>query len=310
MTLDAAAYLAERGLVRAGVPLSVERLGGGVSSEIVAVRGPGVRLVVKRALPRLSVEEEWLSDPARVVREAEALRFARALTPEAVPEVVDVDAERCIATMTLAPDGWVSWRDELLAGRIDAALGRRLGELLARWHAARVPPSLADAGAFVELRIDPFHRTVAERHPRLAPQIEAVAKSLLERPRCLVHGDFSPKIVLFGAGGLWVLDWEVAHYGDPVFDLAFLLTHLLLKSIHRPADARAYRGVAKAFLDAYGGVRGELAANVGCLLLARVDGKSPAPYLRPAEQERVRELGRDLLADPPPAILEAWDRLR
>jgi 5-methylthioribose kinase len=306
---EIADYLMARGIVEPGVPLSVEPLGGGVSSEIVAVRGRGLSLVVKRALPKLRVEQEWLADVARTISEANALRFAAALTPDAVPPVVDLDRDACIAILALAPAGWGNWRDELLAGRIDPLVGRRLGELLVTWHAAEVPAGFSNRDAFAQLRIDPFHRVVAERHPQLRADVLGIADRLLRRQMCLVHGDLSPKNVLSGAGGLWVLDWEVAHHGDPVFDQAFLLTHLLLKSVHRPPDAGRYRAVAEAFLDGYGEARGRLSENVACLLLARVDGKSPAGYLRPSEHQTVRDLAYSLLRDPPAEALDAWERL-
>jgi aminoglycoside phosphotransferase (APT) family kinase protein len=302
-------HLAARGIVDAGLPLSVEPLRGGVSSDIVAVTGPGVAVVVKRALPRLKVEQEWTADAGRVRGEVHALRFAHALTPEAVPPVLDLDENKCVATLALAPIGWVNWRDELLAGRVEPAVGRRLGQLLATWHAAPVPAGFSNVETFVQLRIDPFHHVVAKHHPELARRIHRVADRLLERRFCLVHGDFSPKNVLTGPDGLWVLDWEVAHHGDPVFDVAFLLTHLLLKSVHRPQDAARYRAVADAFLAAYGAAVDDLSANVGCLLLARVDGKSPAPYLQPPEEERVRELGIGLLRAPAAEFLDVWEQL-
>ena len=185
----------------------------------------------------------------------------------------------------------------------------QLGELLVTWHSAEVPTGFSNVDTFAQLRVDPFHRVVAERHPQLRADIRQVADGLLQRRICLVHGDFSPKNVLTGADGLWVLDWEVAHHGDPVFDQAFLLTHLLLKSVHRPLDGARYQAVAEAFLDGYGEAHGELSKNVACLLLARVDGKSPAAYLRPSERQTVRELGYGLLREPAAEALDAWERL-
>ena len=78
-----------------------------------------------------------------------------------------------------------------------------------------------------------------------------------------------------------MIDWEIVHRGDPAFDVAFLLNHLLLKTIHRPASRNDYEACGAAFLDAYGQDL-DLAyvlGLVGCLMLARVDGKSPAEYL-------------------------------
>src|SRR5260370_576343 len=77
-------------------------------------------------------------------------------------------------------------------------------------------------------------RAVIDRHPELDAVVGPYVDQMLATHRCLVHGDYSPKNVLLGDDGLWVLDFEVGHLGDPVFDVAFLLNHLLLKAIHRP----------------------------------------------------------------------------
>jgi hypothetical protein len=166
---------------------------------------------------------------------------------------------------------------------------------------------LRDLEIFEQLRIEPFHRTVASRHPELAPRVNFAAEALVAVPgRCLVHGDFSPKNVLVGAEGLWVIDFEVAHVGNPVFDLAFLLAHLILKSIHRPGSAAAYRDCAAQFLQFYEESAGEefmpsdesLSLHVGCLLLARVDGKSPAEYLTTPERKGAWRVGASFVKDP------------
>ncbi|MGH8940498.1 MAG: phosphotransferase, partial [Actinomycetes bacterium] len=128
---------------------------------------------------------------------------------------------------------------------------------------------------------------------------------------------FSPKNVLVGDSDLWVIDFEVAHYGDPAFDLAFLLSHLLLKAVHRPVDAVLFGECAMTFGEAYRGcvpppLRPEwpyVLGHTGCLLLARVAGKSPAEYLDPAGRSVAHELGRRLLVDPPSTIERAYDRL-
>jgi 5-methylthioribose kinase len=304
---DVVEHLVRRGVLADGARASVTTLAGGVSCDVVAVAAPGARLVVKRALPRLRVEEEWLADSARVLTEGRALRLAAELTPDAVPRVLDLDEEACVLTVEHAPTGWANWREELLAGRVDPAVGARLGELLRVWHDA-APATLANVPSFIQLRVNPFYWTVAERHRDLAGRIHDVAERLLTARTSFVHGDFSPKNVLVGESGSWVIDWEVAHAGEPAFDVAYLLAHLLLKSVHRPGDAERYRAVARAFLEAYGVERRATADNLACLLLARVDGKSPAAYLSEAERAVVRMLGRSLLAEPPRDVLDAWCR--
>ena len=67
----------------------------------------------------------------------------------------------------------------------------------------------------------------------------------------LVHGDFSPKNLLIGAAGPVILDAECAWYGDPAFDLAFVLNHLLLKGASRNEWRERYAGAFAALAAAY-----------------------------------------------------------
>lgn len=315
-------YLTRRGLLAkdgAETPAKLTELGGGVSSVVLLVEMGGDRFVVKQPRKQLLVKDEWLANPERALREAGALRFTHDLTAGAVPMLFDVDAETCTLTMAAAPAAWRPWKDLLLEGTVDPSTGRGLGKLLGDWHlssshALAQLTGLDDLDVFDQLRIEPFHRTVASRHPELAPRITCAIESLVKRPgRCLVHGDFSPKNVLVGEEGLWVIDFEVAHVGNPVFDVAFLLAHLILKSVHQPGLANAYRGCAAEFLEGYEDGAGSefmpsdesLALHVGCLLLARVDGKSPADYLTMSERARAWDLGSGYLHHPV-NLLSSW----
>ena len=315
-----AAYVARRGIVSHGEPLSVQPLGGGVSNVVLAVESPHTRVVVKQSLPRLRVADEWLANRERAVTEAEALRLAAQLTPDAIPRVFDVDPVECALVMELAPPGWLTWKEFLLAGEADAGVAARVGSLLAAWHRETMgggTGAFSDQTVFDQLRVDPYYRTLARRRPELAPEIERHVERMLATRLCLVHGDYSPKNVLLGDGGLWVIDFEVAHVGDPVFDLAFMLNHLFLKAIHRPAGEESYRACAAAFWDAY---REEVAASLvstgrhlfghlGCLMAARVDGKSPVEYLDESGREAARRVGASLLLEPPESLDAAWERM-
>jgi Phosphotransferase enzyme family len=306
------------------VPTNVAPLGGGVSSVVLLVERDDQRLVVKQPRRRLLVKEEWTADPGRAVTEARALKLAGGRNPEAVPPLLDVDAEMSALTVAAAPAAWQSWKDLLLQGIAEPSVGAHLGRLLGQWHLWSSQhrdqfSELEDVEVFVQLRIDPYHRTAAARHPALAGQFaEAETELLAPSSRyCFVHGDFSPKNVLLGHGPdgaqpgeehqpgeeqLWVIDFEVAHVGNPVFDVAFLVTHLVLKSLHRPEQADEYRACAQEFLENYGQAMAigddSLGLHVGCLLLARVDGKSPAEYLSPEEQVAARRHGCGLVTDP------------
>ncbi len=314
------AYLRRRGVVTADASLRATELSGGVSNITIAVHGDSFDVVVKQALGRLRVADEWLATRERILNEGRALDVTGRLTPGRVPRVIDVDPDAFAMTIEHAPGTWVCWKQELLAHRIDEAVAARLGRILAAWHAGTSEPEafpqlVGDREAFDQLRVDPFYRTVMARLPDVASDVERYAETMLATRRCLVHGDFSPKNVLIDpdGDGVWVIDLEVAHIGDPAFDLAFLLTHLTLKAIHAPSMSDGLGRCAAAFWDNYVNAAPDVVSeapyvlgHVGCVMMARVDGKSPAEYLTAEGRETARAIGRRLAESPPASIAEAW----
>jgi aminoglycoside phosphotransferase (APT) family kinase protein len=313
MILDAStavAYLVARGVVQDAAGLVVEELAGGVSGTVLAVRGPGVALVVKQALPLLRVAERWEAPARRTDTEAAALRLAARLIPGRVPPVVDSDATEHVLVLQHAPAGWRNWQEELLAGRPHASAGEWAGDTLGRLHAAtagdaEIAAAFDDHEAFGLLRLAPYHGVVMERLPHLAPAIEPLVAELRDARVCLVHGDYAPKNILLGRDGSWILDAEVAHYGNPVFDLAFFLAFPALSALQRPKLAAACGELVEAFTTAYARRARALTpparsivAHTGAMLLARTDGRSPATFLAARAAVRARALGQRLLLDP------------
>jgi 5-methylthioribose kinase len=303
----AAAFAIENGLAGPLQSVTAVPLGGGVSNDTVLVEDGRRRVVVKRALGVLRTEQTWHASARRALDEAVGLRIAGTLTPDAVPAVLAVDESTATIALTGAPPSWCDWKSELLHGSVDPDVGVRLGTILARWHRdtaddESVRTLLPDLERMESLRITPFHGVVAGRHPRLASHVRTAMHDLRTRRECLVHGDFSPKNVLVGEGHVWVIDFEVAHVGDPVFDIAFLQAHLLLKSLALARCAAVLRATADAFLRTYSSAVAtmdvapdRLALHVGCLVLARVDGTSVVDYLSAGGVRTARDLGTRLV---------------
>jgi 5-methylthioribose kinase len=273
-----------------------------VSANVFLVEGTDRRLVVKQALERFKVADEWLVPPERALAEAEALELMARLAPGSVPRLLDSDPDSFVLVMEAAPEDWRPWKSLLLEGEAHPAVATRLGELLSVLHSA--DEEVGSAESFDAQRVDPYLRTIQRRHPDLAATIDTYVDRLVSTRTCVVHGDFSPKNVLVGDSELWLIDWEIVHRGDPAFDLAFMLNHLALKAIHRPAAAEAYEACSRGLLDAYGDVEDlrYVLGLVGCLMLARVDGKSPAEYLTEPERDVARAHGIALLSDPPSSL--------
>lgn len=311
LTRDTAApYLVRRGLVPADVAIHVDELPGGVSAAVIAVRVPatGLAVVVKQALPQLRVRDEWLAKPERAETEVEAMRLCAAITPGVVPRILDSDPVEHVLVMELLPEDALNWQAEVGEGRVHPSAGVWAGATLGTWHAATTnpPPPFHDFEAFEQLRLRPFHETTMARLPDQAPLIAPYLADLRNRRRCLVHGDYSMKNMLLGPSGRFVLDFEVAHVGNPVFDLAFFLSFVVLSAIRWPQAAAELEELAGGFLTAYAtaagnGFAGDITATTGqtaCLLLARTDGKSPALFLDEPSRVRARAIGTEMLSAP------------
>jgi aminoglycoside phosphotransferase (APT) family kinase protein len=280
-------------------------LGGGVSNTVVLVESAAAgRFVVKQALPRLRVREEWLAERSRIFRERDGLvEAARLLPAGAVPAVLWSDEANFLYAMEAAPAGSRSWKEHLLDGdlRRDYAeqAGRALGLTVARsWADPALAERFGDQRAFEQLRTDPYYREIARRHPAIAPAAESWIAKIEPLRLALTHGDWSPKNMLVAGERLLFIDYECLHFGDPAYDLAFCLNHLALKAFHRPDRAEGFAGLARTFrasaaaeweqLDG-AAIEERAARHLAFLLLARVDGKSPAEYLT---EEAVRGLVR------------------
>jgi tRNA A-37 threonylcarbamoyl transferase component Bud32 len=309
------AFVVRAGLAQPGEASTWTPLTGGVSSDIWRVDLPGRTICIKCALPRLKVANEWHAPVERNAYEWAWINFAARHCPDNVPKPLASDAAQGIFAMSyLDAAEYPNWKRLLLDGVADATVAARVGSIIARLHAASAgDAAIADAfrtdAIFHAIRLEPYLFATAARHPALADVLLALAERTATTRVALVHGDVSPKNILLGPRGPVILDAECAWYGDPAFDAAFCLNHLLLKCVARPAVADDYLRCYAAFADAYvGGVSWEpreaLEARVASLLpaltLARIDGKSPVEYLTDEhDRQRVRDAAAVLVADAP-----------
>ncbi|MDR9369410.1 phosphotransferase family protein [Conexibacter sp. JD483] len=220
-------------------PLEATLLGEGQSNVTLALRRGGARVVLRRPPSRRSVRATRnVQREARLLRllEPTAARAPKVLLTCSDPAVIGVpfyvmeEVAGTVITSTLPA------RLDDAAGR--AAVARELVDALVELHDI----DLASSGLHAIGRSDDFLERhlrrwseVWERHrTRELPVLDEVTRWLganLPRPSSaptLVHGDYRLGNVVFAAAGSArlraVLDWEIASIGDPLCDLAWMLT--------------------------------------------------------------------------------------
>ncbi|MFC4505191.1 MULTISPECIES: phosphotransferase family protein [Streptomyces] len=316
-------FLTAHGLAGPGEAARWTPLAGGVSSDLWRVDLPGRSLCVKRALAKLKVAADWQAPVSRNAYEWAWMRFASRHRPDSVPELLAHDPEAGLFAMAfLPPEHYPVWKAQLLHGEVRVPTAAAVGALLGTLHAASagdaaLAAEFATDDNFHALRIEPYLLATAAAHPALSDTLQGLADRTATTHLALVHGDVSPKNILVGPMGPVLLDAECAWYGDPAFDLAFCVNHLLLKSLVVPERRPQLLLSARALTEEYvrcvdweprPALESRAASLLPALLLARVDGKSPVEYLTDDRHRLfVRTVASSLLRAPAYTVTDALD---
>jgi aminoglycoside phosphotransferase (APT) family kinase protein len=317
--------LRELGLAGSETPCGVP-LTGGVSSDIWRIDTPQGPVCAKRALPQLRVAADWRAPIERNQYEARWMQVANAAVPGSAPRVLGQHAALGVLVMSyLPPTHHQLWKEQLHQGHADITTARAVGRTLARIHGysaahAELASQFDTDRIFFDIRLEPYLIATASKHPDLAPALRALVAQTQAHKHVLVHGDVSPKNILVGPRGPVLVDAECAWWGDPAFDLAFCLNHLLLKCLWTPHASAGFLGCFAALAEAYleqadweprASVEQRAAALLPGLLLARVDGKSPVEYVTSDTQRNaVRRTAGALLMRPVSHLADvrvAWE---
>lgn len=310
-------FLVEHGLASPNEDPAWTPLTGGVSSELWRVDLNQGAVCVKGALEELKVAGDWRAPVSRNAVEWEWLQFASSVISGHVPVPLAHDQQRGLFAMSYLPvEQHPVWKSQLLSGDIQVEEAATVGDLIGRLHSASAgDPELADRFAtgenFHTLRIDPYLLATARRHHDLTPQFDEIIERTTSTHFAVVHGDVSPKNVLLGPKGPVLIDAECAWYGDPAFDLAFVINHLVIKTLVLPDQASLLLESARSLTASYTNhvtwepdseVLERTAKLLPALMLARVDGLSPVEYLNTQQQNVLRRAARQLLSAAEPEL--------
>jgi 5-methylthioribose kinase len=322
-------------------PTGAQQLPGGNLNVVWRVPGVERSFIIKYAPPYIAADPDTPLDPSRLQMEARCLA---ALSPGGrladvtrstmrAPRPIDVNEEIPVLIMedvgaVPALDRWLRNADPETLETSSSEYGRRLGRFLGRLHAATSHDAhyaeAFDNRPMQETRLavqyqggtDMLHAGGVDDAATLGARAASLGQDLLEPGRCLTMGDLWPPSVLVADDGLRLIDWELAHYGRPLQDVAHWCAHLWMQRHRAPSDAvaEAVGTLRDAFLatyaDALGSARATLwddaerrdaAVHFGAEILVRAVGPFQAGYVyaglspdHPAVQEAVTTAAQHL----------------
>ncbi len=344
--VDIQAFLRKHldGLTPLGSP---EPLSGGMLNVLWRIPADPDAIVVKYAPPYIAADPDSPLDPSRLTFEFRALDIfdvggelaSLGLSTVRPPRPLAFDASIPMLAMEDCGD-WPHLGDRLQRGDEAVALDRGdgevawdLGRCLGRLHRRTLDDAEIaarfDNSPIQEMRRDMQYASVGalleradvERADELGERAAELGERLTQPGRCLTMGDLWPRSLLVDGDRdlLRLIDWEFAHYGDPIQDVAHLAAHLWMHAHCGDAGTRRRtrawgEGFWRGYADAVASVRDDLLSSsaardaslhVGAEILVRTVGPFREDYLYEdclPEGQKVREAvsaAVDFMTNPP-----------
>ncbi len=328
-------YLERIGLFERFERIRVEKAGDGNINWVRRARSESRSFVIKQARPALERFPEYQAPTERIRVEARYYGRTRAFDHERVCPVIHgfQEADRVLVLEDL---GSAPRMDEVLArDGLDPAPAEAIAAFLGRVHeGTRAPDWAPEFENEAMQRLHGEHIFVLPFRPNdfpLPPATRARAEEIwrdtalrdtaghayaryLHTRGALVHGDVQAGNVLLTENGPKLLDAEIAHIGDPAFDLGTLLAHLALPAV-AAGQPRAAAANVEAAEGAYATAHGDgacafedVARYAGLEMLRRTLGAARVPAVETDDAGlRVVDRARRWVLDPPqdPAALLA-----
>lgn len=218
-------------------PIAVEPLPGGITNHNYLVRDAGRSYVA-----RLCVDRTLLGIDRRNEVVCHRAAHAFGIAPELVHQEEGVLVSQFVSGRTLTP-----------ADVREAAFIPRLVAVLRRLHDSwdRLTGEILYFSPFQTVRT--YARTALELNARLPADIDDIlddARRLSHRLApfvpVLCHNDLLASNIIADDARVWLIDWEYAGMGHPLFDLAGVSANCTFTEAQEVALLKEYRGMVDA----------------------------------------------------------------
>jgi 5-methylthioribose kinase len=321
-------YLCSLGLAQPGEAVRVEPAGDGNINWVrraTVKASPPHSCVVKQARPALERFPQYQAPTERIVCEARYLEHVRTFDVDGVcPRVLHFDEPNRVLVLedlgaaerldhALARGGDASRALTVLAAFLghvhretggDAGLAQRFSnEPMQRLHGDHIFALPYQANDFALPPRTAARAATLRGDGALCARAERAYQRYLTPIGALIHGDVQAGNILLPEGGVKLLDAEIAHVGDPAFDIGMLLAHALLPAT-AAGRAASVRGTVSRCWQVYAAAHGapalpeltQVLSYAGLELLRRTIGAARVAAVADDEAGlRVIEVGIELV---------------
>ena len=298
----------------------VSELSGGNLNMVWRIDGDPGSVIAKHAPPYIAASPDVPMNSNRISFEARALKsfmpsgLLSGIHQETVqpPVLLGYEAEASLLVMEdISPS--VPWFKALRSGRadIDSAtdLGSFIGELHSISYDKPVFAKQFDNQPVQETRYrvqylslsEALFEMDSEQSQLAADRCSELGRRLLGAGRCLLMGDLWPPSLLWSRNKIRIIDWEFAHYGRPLQDLAHFCAHCMMhKAVASPGKEELYHQIWMRMVEGYKEATGRLytelmnseeigwfPVHTGAEILARTIGAFSGSYLFKDQRQNI-----------------------
>jgi hypothetical protein len=228
----------------AGENERAEQIFSGLIHRVYRIKSPDETMYLKIRGSRFAMLPDIPTDPSDIAYEKKIMEIFSGLLPNMFPRIVRYyENEHAILMTDIMPSG-ITLEGLLNKDAVSESVLRNCGRAVSDFHTAvsAEKPIRPDGDELV------YNNNLLYRLGYMnIPALNAAVEELGSMPRQLIHADLSPKNIGAEEDNVAFCDLEIAHAGNPIFDVAFLAAHLLLHSKDPVQGAKRL----DAFLEGY-----------------------------------------------------------
>jgi len=209
---------------------------------------------IKQARPYVKIDSKMRFSPDRICYEYKTIKIiAKIIGQEVVPRVLYFDRKNFVMVMEdLKRDGEVL-AIELKNGLIKPEIGKKFGKLLGILHGKTFGKNIVIRNYKKDKEMFEFNYNFRTSGARKFDEnsVERLVNESKRFKKSLIISDLASKNVFVEGDNVRLYDFEGAHFGDPAWDVGFILGHFILEVVHRPQISKDVKELIKNFMKSY-----------------------------------------------------------